>query len=240
MIVNTSRHGWTGILQRAHAWIAYRLLLDFRPELRSPRWDAVLHAALTHDHGWMEWKEATLEADGRPSTFTDSPSDLAQRLARRSVNLATWQCAEGAILVARHMEELYQNREEADLLEVIDHIRRQRLKQMERLKLIPSEVESDYEYVYWADSASLTLCVEDPEFRAHLPLKLHGTEYLMREAKENWTMFPWPYDSPTLNLGVTLYEFQSSKIATESDLRGVIQKDSKLRKSWILEPGEER
>ncbi len=239
MIVNAHLKNWEGILQRAHAFIAYGLLLNFRQELRSARWAAVLQAALTHDHGWREWDEAGLDADGHPSNFTDSPSALAQRLAQRSVELASYQCPEGAILVARHMEELYQNRPEPDLLKVIEGIQQWRFQQMKRVNWTSTDVESDYEYVYWADSASLTLCVQDPEFVAHLPLRLHDTEYTMKEVGEVWTMTPWPYESPKLDLGVDLYDFPSV-LTTDSELCEVIQSGAKRRKTWLLGSGEGR
>ena len=238
MIVNPKDYGWECLYQRAHAWMAYKLLLDFRPELRAQDWDAVLHAALTHDHGWMEWEEAQVSEEGEPCSFIEGTVDKSVRLCQRTVDLASYQSMEAAVLVARHVEELYSSREESALQECVKEIQCRRADWMTTLGWSLDRVEANYEHVLWADSASLILSVDEPEFVASLSLKIRDTEYSLRRAGDRWVLHPWPYFQDAISLSVDTVKVEKTHFRTAAQLQAALKNSERLRRTWVLVPSE--
>lgn len=218
--------------------MAYRLLLDFRSDLQTKNWDAVLHAALTHDHGWMEWDEAELDQNGEPANFLVGTVEKSIRLCHRTVDLATYQCPEAGILVARHVEELYGPRSEPELAGMVEVVRQRRLDLMGRIGWTPEQVERDYAVVLWADSASLVLAVDDPEFVSSLDLALHGREYLLEQRSPGqWSLSPWPYQVERLELGADTLRVPRGPYARAEELREALGRERPVRRTWVLLPG---
>lgn len=236
-MVNPLENGWECVYQRAHAWMSFQMLLEFEPGLRTPEWPAILQAALTHDHGWMEWDEACLDGQA-PDSFTVSGVDKALKITSRGVELAAHQSLDAAVFVARHIEELYSRRAEGPLVDHLAQIREQRLGWMRELELSEEAVERGYQRVLWADSASLILCVADQEFVSELSLKIDETVYQLAPTGEHWTLEPWPYITDELVVSVQSRILEQQKFASEQQLRSALAATEPRSKKWILRPLE--
>ena len=186
--------GWELVYQRTHAYLSMQLLQGWRPELRHQRWLAILNATSQHDFGWEEWNgEDALEDDGRPRPFFRTPCEQAEKLARRAVRSALQQDRFCALLVARHIVQLYKD-PHPQLAELLQSMQVQIESWAQQLGLDDREIEQSYDYLLWADTASLLLCVEDSEFQKVLELKLHGQPYTLRHLQgDDWGLQPWPY-----------------------------------------------
>lgn len=237
MIVNPTDAGWECIYQRAHAWMSYLMLLELKPEYRTQDWPAVLHATLTHDHGWMEWKEAALDENGCPASFVESCVNKAVRLTGRAVRLARHQSLESAVLVARHVEELYGWREEAELVDWVGLVRSQRQDWMRRLHWSEERVEENYQLVLWADSASLILCVCDTDFVSQLHLKLGDQDFRLCAENENrFTLDPWPYQKDSIKVTVDTLNLSRKTFENTTALRLALEQAPTSRREWLITP----
>lgn len=216
--------------------MSYLMLLDLEPALRTADWPAVLHAALTHDHGWMEWEEALLDQEGQPASFVQSSVEKGIKLSQRGIDLAEYQSVEAAVFVARHIEELYGWRPEPELAEHVAGVRERRQDLMSRCGLTEDSVERGYELVLWADSASLMLCVEDQGFVDTLKLSIGQTAYRLNGAGREWTLDPWPYQSSELRVTVESRFLRSKTFASTEDLRAALAGAEVGLREWTLRP----
>ena len=148
--------------------------------------------------------------------------------------LAACQSLESAILVARHVEELYGWRPEAALVEHVEGIRQQRLAWMKSLQLDEKNLERSYQRVLWADSASLILCVEDEDFVKELSLSLDDKPYQLIRQPGHWEMDPWPYQVDQIVVSVEVLLLHQKRFATPSELRQALQEAVPEPKKWVL------
>jgi hypothetical protein len=234
MVVNPLQDGWECIYQRAHAWMSYLMLLDVKPELRTPEWAAVLQATLTHDHGWMEWDEALLDDEGQPASFVVSSVEKGIKLSQRAVDLAAHQSLESAVFVARHVEELYGWRPEAELEAHVARVRTQREEWMTQLGFSSEAVEMGYELVLWADSASLILCVEDQEFVSCLKLFLGDTTYELTGSGSDWRLHPWPYQVDEVHVSVETKRLIKTSFESAEELRAALSRAEIGFRKWTI------
>ncbi len=201
MICNRRSWVWELTFQRAHAHLAAQLLWAWNPAERVQPWWAILQATAQHDHGWQEWDGCDILDDrGQPRSFTVTPAHQAVVLARRGVERAYHQDLFTAVLVARHVEFLYRVHENETLKQTLDTMSRERQAWCQHLGVLEAEVERAYQFVLWADTASLILGVEDPAFLALLKLSKEGQAYTLEQNDENWTLDPWPYELDQIEL----------------------------------------
>lgn len=237
MICNRRPWGWELTFQRAHAHLAAQLLWAWSPAERVQPWWSVLQATAQHDHGWQEWDGSDLlDSQGQPRSFTLTQAHQAATLAQRGVERALHQDLYTAILVARHVEFLYKVHEDEALKQALEKIGRQRQTWCRHLGVLEAEVEKAYQFVLWADTASLLLGVEDPAFLAMLKLSKEGQAYTLQQGDDAWTLDPWPYEVSRVDLQWDTYCIQQNTFDSSRQLQALLAETLPTPRRAILLP----
>ncbi len=234
MICNRRPDGWELIFQRAHAWLAYQMLLELRDEFKTPRWSAVLAATLLHDHGWREWEEPGVTVHGEPKSFLGTPAELAVQLIERGLASTRHQSLATSVLVARHLEYLFEGKGLPE--QTLTQLKKQKRLWLKALGLTDRELEKDYELVLWADTLSLLLCVDDQDFCQSLTLHLHDLTWRVWRAdtQEVWHLDPWPFRQHSLEFSLETYRLGPGPFTDSEELRARLLQSPPHPRTWIL------
>lgn len=242
VICNWRPWGWELTFQRAHAHLAAQLLWPWKATERVQPWLAILQATAQHDHGWQEWDGCDLlDPLGQPRSFTVTSAQQAAALARRGVERALHQDLYTAILVAMHVEFLYKVHQDELLKQTLETIRYQRRSWCAHLGVLESEAEQAYQFVLWADTASLILGVEDPAFLALLKLSKDGQAYALQESQMagTWRLEPWPYEEREIHLHWDTYRIERHDFDSSAQLLDLLAQTLPItRRAILLGPGQ--
>lgn len=157
MIVNIFDDHFEIIFQRAHGMLAAKIAEQLELTLRPPAdyWLETLVAIADHDDGRRSWEgDFHINEMGYPKDFTEFKFDEKQ--ASRVVSTAECKSRWVAMLVSKHLVELYGDLEEAQEL-----MKQQYLLQAKIQMHLPfSEAASQmyYRLMKWSDELSLRIC----------------------------------------------------------------------------------
>jgi uncharacterized protein DUF3891 len=236
VICNRTSHGWEIIYQRAHALLAAKLLIPLKDHGVS-RWFETLNAVAQHDHGWQEWESlSTLNSRGEPRNFLDTPAQESVKQGRRAVQRALHQSIWCALLVARHVSCLYRDSEEECLQQLVAELEECRSQWRKHLQIDLEEEKATYQFLNWADTLSLMLCLEPNDRLGSVQPHLRGTAYELEGSGPERTLSPWPYSVDTLTVSTEAYHLKQKTFRSETELSRALREASPESKSWQLMP----
>jgi len=157
MIVNTADDHFEIIYQRAHGMLAAKIAEQMDHTLRPPAdyWLETLVAIADHDDGRRSWEsDFHLNEKGYPKDFTEFKFDEQQ--AARVVSTAECKSRWVAMLVSKHLVELYGDMEEAKDLMQQQYSLQAKIQQ--HLPFSEEAAQMYYRLLKWSDELSLRIC----------------------------------------------------------------------------------
>ena len=245
MICLQRREGWDVVFQRAHAYMAARLLHSLPPDPSLACWPELLAATAQHDNGWTEWEPSgRLSPSGAPMDFEHAPMHTILEQAQRVCALGWHQDSAVGWLISRHMHQLYdpvraQHQAFDTWLTDQADLRSQRARACDHSA---QALERAYALMLWADTLSLTLCKETLPFGGRwvqLDPDHRGQSYRARrlERLDVVELDPWPFETPELQVSV---DHRSLSALTYDDYASFlkdVQATVPQRRTFHLRPG---
>lgn len=236
MICNRLNPGWEIIYQRAHALLAAKLL-EPMGDNSDPRWFETLNAVSQHDHGWQEWQSlSTVTPEGQPRNFLDTPPEESEKQARLAVECALHQSLWGGVLVARHVHTLYRKNEEECLRKLLSELEGARARWRATLAIDLQQEKEAYQFLNWADTLSLLLCLQPNERLGPVHPHLHGESYTLKGSGSTRYLKPWPYPKDELAVSVEAHHLIRQTFQSEEDLAEALAGSEVVIKQWVLLP----
>lgn len=238
MICNRLNQGWEIIYQRAHALLAAKLLVPLDHNDRNGRWFETLNAVAQHDHGWQEWQSMSpLTSTGEPRNFLDTPPKESERQGRLAVECALHQSLWGGLLVAHHVASLYEDTDEGCLQRLLVELAVARADWRAKLGIDIEEEEEAYQFLSWADTLSLMLCLQPPERLGPTHPRLRGTSYTLQGSGPTRQLQPWPYSEEAITVSVEAHHLKQDRFSSPEDLIRALSASEVVTKTWRLQPG---
>ncbi|WP_066835796.1 DUF3891 family protein [Rufibacter ruber] len=239
MIVNPHEKGWELIFQQAHALLAAEIGFAWLLEKRPLHFVQTLAAIAQHDDGQKELRnQYTLTPAGAPANFTQLPFSLAQ--AQQVMKEARFQGRWRSLLTSMHLSFLYetlrgQKTEWDHFLE--EQLASQKLWR-QQLKVKKAEAQYAYDFMQWCDRLSLILCRNElPEMERALEISdgPDRQKYEVRQLSDATIVVqPWPFEQPSLALGVEVRYLQQLHFTSDQELAQAIWQAPVQQKSWVL------
>ena len=212
-------------------------LLEPMGDKADPRWFETLNAVSQHDHGWQEWQSLTaLNPEGEPRNFLDTPPEESEEQARRAVDCALHQSLWGGLLVARHVHTLYRKNKEESLRRLLTELEAARTEWRAILGIDLQQEKESYQFLNWADTLSLLLCLQPNERLGPVHPHLHGQSYTLKGKGSTRYLTPWPYSQDELTLSVEARHLERERFGSEKELAEALGASKIVTKQWVLLP----
>ncbi|HSJ68160.1 MAG TPA: DUF3891 family protein [Anditalea sp.] len=225
MIVNIAEDHFEIIYQRAHGMLAAKIAEQLDPTLRPPAdyWLETLVAIADHDDGRRGWEgDFHINDMGYPKDFTEFRFDEQQ--AARVVSTAECKSRWVAMLVSKHLVELYEDLEEAQ-----DLIQNQYALQAKLQMHLPfSEAASQmyYRLMKWSDELSLRICKHEipvkgeKDFLENLP---DGSKSFITHLEDK-SVAPWVFQKDKVVFEVEKRIIEKRIYRDDKDLQETLNK----------------
>jgi len=225
MIVNTADDHFEIIYQRAHGMLAAKIAEQMDPSLRPPAdyWLETLVAIADHDDGRRSWEgDFHINEKGYPKDFTEFKFDEQQ--AVRVVSTAECKSRWVAMLVSKHLVELYEELEDARELMQQQYSLQAKLQ----LHLPFSEDASQmyYQLLKWSDELSLRICKHqipvkgEKDFLETLP---DGSKSFIMHLEDK-SVAPWIFQKDKVVFEVEKRLIEKRVYSSDQDLQETLNK----------------
>lgn len=241
MICLAREDGWELVYQNAHGLVAMKLLAPLRARLRPARWDDVLLATAQHDNGWQEHEPGDhLTPLGTPRHFEETTDADVVRQSEMALGRVWHAGVFAGLLLVEHFKLLYAARPDAAVQAMLRRQKAAAAKARRRLGLRQAEVAAHYVFLRWADTLSLTLCLDRlslfPNRRVELE-RLNGTPtYAWQRLDGSVGLDPWPYEASEVAVATEVYRLRKLTFPSASALARAIAGARMETRTWTLRP----
>lgn len=220
MIVTPDGDEFVMVAQEAHAHLTGDLAA-FTPG--GPHQAAYVAAARQHDNGWREAdRDATVDADGRPHTFTTVDDDTYEAVWRRGIARAAEVDTLVGLLVGLHGARFFSGRSSAGMRALDAEERARQDRVLGELDLggtwrdLPSEIAEPSDRIAMLDALSLMLCGAIGD---RLSAEVAGVGYTL--SRRGWTVAvrPWPFTDDLPSLTVSARRIPAAPYGSHAALR---------------------
>ncbi|KEO71720.1 DUF3891 family protein [Anditalea andensis] len=225
MIVNIADDHFEIIYQRAHGMLAAKIAEQIAASLRPPAsyWLETLVAIADHDDGRRNWEgDFHINDKGYPKDFTEFKFDEKQ--AQRVVNTAECKSIWVAMLVSKHLVELYSNLEEAQPLIQQQYSLQAKLQM--HLPFSEAAAQMYYRLLKWADELSLRICKHEvpvkgeKDFLEYLP---DGSKSYITHLEDK-SIAPWIFQKDKVIFEVEKRLIEKRVYKNDHDLQDTLNK----------------
>ncbi len=246
MICNRREDGWELVYQNAHGVVAMELLRHWRAPDRpggSPgRWGEVLYAAAQHDNGWQEWEPGDhLTALGTPRHFEETTDADIVRQSEMALGRVRHASLFAGLLLIEHFRTLYAASEDADTQAMLRRQTAEAAKYRRVLDVSAQDVKAHYEYLRFADTLSLTLCLRRLDLMADRRIEIEtvgGVRYFaFRRADESICVEPWPYDVASFDVSAEAYHLPALTFESNDALAAAVADARIVPRVWTVRRG---
>jgi len=225
MIVNEADDHFEIIYQRAHGMLAAKIAEQMDPSLRPPAdyWLETLVAIADHDDGRRSWEgDYHINDKGHPKDFTEFKFDEKQ--AARVVSTAECKSRWVAMLVSKHLVELYEHLEEAQPLMQQQYDLQSKLQM--HLPFDEAAAQGYYRILKWSDELSLRICkYEIPvkgekDFLETLP---DGSKSYITHLEDK-SVAPWIFQKDKVVFEIEKRNIEKRVYKSDQDLQDTLNK----------------
>lgn len=239
MICNRREDGWELVYQNAHGLVAMELLRPWRSAERPARWGDVLYATAQHDNGWQEWEPGDhLTALGTPRHFEETTPTDTVRQSEMALGRVRHASLFAGLLLMEHFKTLYVDMEDAGVQAMLTRQRAEAAKARRVLGVRVADVATHYEFLRFADTFSLTLCLRRLDLLVDRRVELEtvgGTRYFaLRRADDSIAVEPWPYAAHEFDVRTEAYRLPRLTYPSASALSAAIAKARIEPRVWTI------
>lgn len=244
MIVNDLESHFEIIFQRAHGLLAAKIA----SHLKASFWPGdklkleTLVAIADHDDGRKGWAgDFHINEKGHPKSYQEFTFDYDQavRISHTAACKSTWV----ALLISKHLEELYKN---VDEIKAKNFIAEQRSRQklfLGQISMDAKEAGNYYSILKWSDELSLRICQnklpckDQKEYLAILP---HVEDTFLTNNKGEYMHLPWVFDRHPLTIEVEYRNIPHRIYKNDDDLRSTLNQAQVKSKSVCFHKPEKQ
>ncbi|MFC4871347.1 DUF3891 family protein [Negadavirga shengliensis] len=244
MIVNDLESHFEIIFQRAHGLMAANLAHHLKPSVwpRDKFWLETLVAIADHDDGRMGWSgNFHINGKGYPKSYKEFAfdSDQVVRISHTAACKSTWI----ALLISKHLEELYKNVDQINARKFIAEQKDRQKKFLRRLSIGEKEAENYYRILKWSDELSLTICqnaLPSDGTKKLLETVMNRKRSYLSKSNGKYVLEPWVFEGPSLTVGVEYRNIPHRRYENDDDLHTALDQVPVNIKSVCLQKPEKQ
>ena len=242
MICNRREDGWELVYQNAHGVVAMKLLRHWRASEQPGRWGDLLYAAAQHDNGWQEWEPGDhLTALGTPRHFEETTDADTVRQSEMALGRVRNASLFAGLLLVEHFKTLYAATDAAGVQAMLARQRAEAAKARRVLGVRQVEVAAHYQFLRFADTFSLTLCLRRLDLLADRRVELEPVNgvrtFALRRADDTIGVEPWPYAVDEFEVRTEAYRLPRLTYPSAAALSAAIAKARIEPRVWTIRQG---
>ena len=242
MICNRREDGWELVYQNAHGVVAMKLLRHWRASEQPGRWGDLLYAAAQHDNGWQEWEPGDhLTALGTPRHFEETTDADIVRQSEMALGCVRHASLFAGLLLIEHFKTLYAASDAADVAAMRRRQTGEAAKYRRVLDVSAKDVAAHYEFLRFADTLSLTLCLRRLDLMADRRIEIEtvdGVRYFaFRRDDESIAVEPWPFEVDAFEVSAEAYHLSELTFESADALAVAVAEARIVRRVWAVRRG---